>query len=233
MFLTILVCGCLVHWHWKASLISHLSIVLPFTPFSSLGQLLSSKYQITTKANGSNQLDFDQAKSGVYQELWLQKFKDKSKSLTSIEEQKRLILDGDYYTMYVDYNNALAFEEYQNCTFSVMNFKANTNLIAFAFPKKSPFLDLFNWKLQKMSENGELQKILTKYSKNDQDCGSQKGKPLGFENIAVMFLIMVSGIVSSIFICGAERILDTKGCIKGNVDIVNLFEKISLRWVSG
>merc|ERR1711970_89247 len=36
IFITVLTCGSLVHWHWKASIISYLSVVDHSIPFNSL-----------------------------------------------------------------------------------------------------------------------------------------------------------------------------------------------------
>ena len=74
MFLATLLGGCLVHWHWKASLISHLSVVIPHNPFSSLEELLLSSYQITILGSSSYQIDFEGAESGLFRDLWLTKF---------------------------------------------------------------------------------------------------------------------------------------------------------------
>ena len=152
-------CGCLTHWHWKASLISHLSVVLPFNPFSSLGELLTSDYQITTWQNTAYQSDFEQAKSGIYQELWVRKFKNKNKSLTTTEEAISNTLNG-LYTFYMDYNSARSLPQFKECKLNIMKIKGISNLISLPFPKGSPFLEVFNTKLQKLFESGEIQRII-------------------------------------------------------------------------
>ena len=45
-FFTILICGCLIFWHWKAGLISNLSVVKFTTPFNSLEELLLSDLKV-------------------------------------------------------------------------------------------------------------------------------------------------------------------------------------------
>ena len=45
-FITILLGGCLVFWHWKARLISNLSIEKHELPFNSVEELLKSNYKV-------------------------------------------------------------------------------------------------------------------------------------------------------------------------------------------
>ena len=206
VFLTILVCGCLTHWHWKASLISHLSVVLPFNPFSSLGELLTSDYQITTWLNSAYQSDFEDSKSGIYRELWIKKFKNKNKSLTTMEEAMSNTLNG-HYTFYMDINSARSLPQINECKLNIMKLKGISNLIAFPFPKDSPFLGVFNTMLQKMSESGEMERMIERHAISDPECVTEKGKPLGFENIAVMFVIIIVGVLASVFLCFLEWIM--------------------------
>jgi hypothetical protein len=55
-------------------------VVPPFRLFSSLEELLSSPYDITLQRNSAYQSDFEQA-TGIFQELWLNNFSDRNKSL--------------------------------------------------------------------------------------------------------------------------------------------------------
>ena len=199
-------CGCLTHWHWKASLISHLSVVLPFNPFSSLDELLTSDYQITTWKNTAYQSDFEEAKSGIYRELWVNKFENKNKSLTTTDEAISNTLNG-LYTFYISYFSARSLPQFKECKLNIMKIKGISNLIAFPFPKDSPFLGVFNTRLQKMSESGEIQRIVEKHAISDPECVTEKGNPLGFENIAVTFVIMVAGILASVFLWFLECII--------------------------
>ena len=45
MFICVVLAGSLVHWHWKASIISHLAVSKPSLPFTTSEQLLESSYQ--------------------------------------------------------------------------------------------------------------------------------------------------------------------------------------------
>ena len=56
---------------------------------------------------------------------------------------------------------------------------------------------LFNSKLQSMFESGEIMKIILKHSKQSVACDEVRGKSLGFENIAVLFVIIDAGVFLS------------------------------------
>ena len=45
-FITILLCGCLIFWHWKAGLISNLSVVKYDPPFNSLEGIMSTDFKV-------------------------------------------------------------------------------------------------------------------------------------------------------------------------------------------
>lgn len=194
----------MTHWFWKASLISHLSVVIPKNPFSSLEELLASSYQLTILGSSSYQIDFEGAESGPFYELWRTKFLDPEKSLTaSVKEGIPIILDS-HYTQYVDYGSAKNFKEYHECKLKIANLFSGKSLLGFAFQKNSPFLPVVNARLQSMFESGEVMKIIVKHSKDPPNCHANKGKPLGFENISLVFIIISLGVLASGVICGVE-----------------------------
>ena len=204
LFLVVLVGGCLIHWHWKASLISHLSVVLPFNPFSSLEELLYSPYQITLVGNSSRQALFEDQNSGVFHELWLSKFSDKNKSLQRTTQEAYKIATNPAYTVYTTLTSARNLEEFKNCKLIWTNFVARKIKLAFAFPKNSPYVALFNSRLQTMFESGEIMRIIEKHSMKSTECQQRKGMPLGFENIAIVFIILFFGLSVSIVFCVIE-----------------------------
>ena len=206
VFLTILVFGCLTHWHWKASLISHLSVVLPFKPFTSMEELLSSPYDITLTSDGAEKMDFELSKSGIFKDLWLSKFNNKEKSLNKLKQERTNLAVNSIFTYYINDKSAKNLKEYGDCKLEIMDFSAKKILFGFPFPKNSQYKALFNSKLQKMFESGELQIIKEKHSKETPDCQVTKGMPLGFENIAIIFLIISLGVFASLLFYGFEQI---------------------------
>ena len=171
---------------------------------------MASSYQITTVGNASTQTDFEETKSGLFHELWLSKFSDKKKSLTKTNGEGSQIAVESTFTLYIDYNSAINMEDYKSCKLIWTNFFVRKMKMAFAFPKDSPYLSVINTRLQSMFESGEVSKIIEKHSSENPSCQPSKGMPLGFDNIAIVFLIMAAGLFASIILCGTENILSRK-----------------------
>ena len=55
------------------------------------------------------------------------------------------------------------FEDFQKCLIVSTEFRLSYSQGAFAFPKGSPYTDLFNFHLNRMAESGELHRIINKY----------------------------------------------------------------------
>ena len=75
-------------------------------------------------------------------------------------------------------------KEYEDCKLKIMDVLGKKSLISFPFPRNSPYIELFDSKLQKMSESGELEKIKSRYKMLEPDCKGSRGRPIGFKNAA-------------------------------------------------
>ncbi len=101
------------------------------------------------------------------------------------------------------------------------NFPAKVSL---AFPKKSPYHEIFNYGLLKMMESGFLESALKKHLENPNNCynggGSDKektnGNSLGFVKLSSLFVIMGAGIVLSAITLILEAINATINKISAN-----------------
>ena len=60
--------------------------------------------------------------------------------------------------------------------------------VAWAFQKHSPYLQVFNYYLKKMTEKGTLQNIYSRFKSLPQICSDTAGKPIGFSNSITAFL---------------------------------------------
>ena len=76
--------------------------------------------------------------------------------------------------------------------------------VAFAFRKNSSLTQTMNAGLLKLMENGELKRLLEKHKitdNNDKDCGeSKRGQELGFENILVVFILLLAGMMLALMV---------------------------------
>ena len=196
IFISVLYCGSLVHWHWKASIISHLSVVVPSIPFNSLGELLTSPYQVTLLKNSAYQEVFEGTKSGIFREVWETKFKDREKSLKGTTDEMISVISKHDYALYEGYSTMDTIAGWHDCSISDVKFIVNYQDYAFAFPKGSPYRDLFDLTLQKMVESGELKRIKDTYASRPPDCGGSKGRSLGFGTTCFAVAVFLVGIVA-------------------------------------
>ena len=73
----------------------------------------------------------------------------------------------------------------------------------------SPYRIFMNNHIKKMSENGELDKILKKWTVNKPDCSPvlMSGDPVKFEKLAPLFMIVAIGLFLSVIIIILESIV--------------------------
>ena len=207
IFLTIVLLGCLNHWHWKASIISHLSVVRRMHPFNSLEELVLSPYQVSTIADSYYQAVWQETDSRVYQDVWRTKFMNKEKSLKSSEQEVVDQALSGPYAIYLFHTTLSNLPEYSACQLEDAGLQLNRIDLAFALQKQSPYVNLINLGLQRMAESGKLERIFRKHRAKKPSCGAHgKGKSLGFENILLVFLILMLGQCSSIVLLLLEKL---------------------------
>ena len=211
VFIIVVIFGCLNHWHWKASLISHLSVVEQEVPFRSLAELIASPYQVTTLADSSYQDIWERGSSNTYQDVWNTKFVDKEKSLKKTEEEAVQQALSGQYAIYLMHTTLTNLQQYKSCILEGTDLFVDKIDLAFALRKNSPYLDVFNLEMQRMFESGELERIARRHRTKKPTCNdSGKGKPLGFTNIILMFVIFSGGVCFSIVIFIGELFLSHK-----------------------
>ena len=74
-----------------------------------------------------------------------------------------------------------------------------------AFQKDSPYVELFNFYLKQMSEQGTLEKLLGS-AKKERECPSQNGKPIGFNGCLTAFLALTFGFLSGLLLMCLEKL---------------------------
>ena len=66
-----------------------------------------------------------------------------------------------------------------------------------SFQKRSPFKEAFNHALSRMSEGGVFDRVLARWRLEHPDCKPRPGRALGFNNMAMAFVIFTGGFVSA------------------------------------
>lgn len=111
-----------------------------------------------------------------------------------------LILDRPKY-IYVVWNAMATSSAMHPCHFTGVGSLFNMKSAVFALQKHSPLLELFNYSLLRLKENGLMEKIVKKWisSGSSKDCHWMDDSRLGLEPMFSIFLILLLGIGSS---CG-------------------------------
>ena len=118
-FITILVCGCLIFWHWKAGIIANLSVQKYNPPFNSLASLLRTNYKVSV-LKGTSYHDLFDDKHGanpLFYQVWQEKILPyKEDSLVNSKEfGVRQLLSDPSFTHFDNYFAMKTFPEYTSC----------------------------------------------------------------------------------------------------------------------
>ena len=101
--------------------------------------------------------------------------------------------------------------EFAKCDVIDIPFKGNKNPNAFGFQKNSPYVEIFDYYLRELLEEGIVDKIKEKYRTLPPDCGNSAGKPLGFTNCFTAFLPLVLGTIIALIIALFENLFKING----------------------
>ena len=208
-FLSVSIFGCLVHWHWKAMLISKLSVSIPEIPFSSLEELVSSQYQISTIGESYYQALWHEMNDSLVQQAGRTKFEDKSRSFKSSEKEvAKEALEGDY-ALFLFHTTATWLEEFKDCQLMDTKVGFSTVPISFMFPKGSPYKPLFDEEILRMKENGVLNRILTKHRRNGNHCKNKNEiTRISMIHLKGLFLFLFASLIIGLMILSKELFYD-------------------------
>ena len=78
---------------------------------------------------------------------------------------------------------------------------------AFAYPKNSPYAEMFDFHLEKFREKGIIAKILEKYQIIRPKCPDLGGTTSGFKSVITTFIPLAFGILFGIILFILEKIL--------------------------
>ena len=87
-----------------------------------------------------------------------------------------------------------SLKEYANCSIVETKGKYFTQPYAWAFPKYSPYLEIFDFYISQVIEKGQWDAIENRYKANPQVCLDMSGMPIEFANCFTAFLAWISGL---------------------------------------
>ena len=91
-------------------------------------------------------------------------------------------------------------DAYKKCLIIPTKGQYMKKAIAWAFPKKSPFLNIFNLYFQKFKARGIWKGIKNRYRNLPQECPDLTVKSIGFDSCFTAFLILLIGFSFSFLI---------------------------------
>eukprot|EP00095_Tigriopus_kingsejongensis_P000205 maker-scaffold41_size498431-snap-gene-3.27 protein:Tk00205 transcript:maker-scaffold41_size498431-snap-gene-3.27-mRNA-1 annotation:"hypothetical protein L798_01404" len=211
IFISILLGGCFVHFHWKAALVSALTVELVNYPFQSLEGLLASDYKLTFYPNGFSMNNFKQAEAGLFRDIWEKNVNQEFDytpftSDTYSETYLSVLTDLNEHVLFDDVLTIRYFQAYQDCRVIQIPQTYLRMPMGFGFQKNSPYLEIFNHEIAKMKENGVFARILEKFDLLPLDCLPKPGRALGMANLASAYSIYILGLTLSVAILILELI---------------------------
>ena len=117
-----------------------------------------------------------------------------------------------YQRMFSEKYSILAYGETlmslieDRCSIVEIPYDVATYDVSLGLPNHSPYADIFNYFIKKNIENGNLDRIKTKWSKTAKGgCRrSQNVDSMGFDNVVSAFIMLILGITITIFVFGGE-----------------------------
>ena len=128
---------------------------------------------------------------------------------TQKELNNALVNDGNLVYFGSEMNTAVTFDAVP-CNVSTASDEYFTVSIAWALQKNSPLRSLLNYHLTKLKENGEIERLITKYTHTDIVCEKSSATPIAFQSIFTSFVLLGLGIITSILFSTGERLKGIK-----------------------
>ena len=114
------------------------------------------------------------------------------------------------YKIFLSYNSAQ--DGYETCEFIALPAKYDFGFEAIGLQKNSPYLDVFNYYILQLMEKGAYDQIGKKYGVSSQVCPDYNGKPIGYVNCGVAFIILAVGFILCSVMMLIERSNKRYGC---------------------
>ena len=95
-------------------------------------------------------------------------------------------------------------KEFQDCLIVATEGKYAPKPVVWAFPKHSPYLEIFNFYLNEYTEKGFWDAIQRKHMMSPQICSDYTNESIGWSKCITAFLCLIGGICISAIIMGLE-----------------------------
>ena len=96
-------------------------------------------------------------------------------------------------------------DEYLRCEIVAIPEKYYSVPFPWAFPKNSPYLDIFNFYITELIESGQWNAILKRYQPSSPNCPDLNGKPIEFNNCISAFIVLIFGLLTALLTLFFEK----------------------------
>ena len=217
IIMTGLFLGIITLFSFSGSLSSRLAIFHVTYPFKTLDGVLESGFTIGGKRSAAELNSFFNAPPGsIRRRIAENLIEPHSPDNLGFLNALKKMLAGNYALMSNSADVAYVVED--ACAFLEIPYDIETYDIGFGFAKYSPYIDIFNYFLKKNIENGNIDRIIIKWTKsNSGECLAQKSlDSMGFDNVVSAFFMIIIGVaITVVFFC-AELYLGGKRKVKQN-----------------
>ncbi|XP_059098288.1 uncharacterized protein LOC131892430 [Tigriopus californicus] len=201
IFFLITISGLMIQWHWKAGIISMLTVNDIIYPFEDLAGVLNSDYKLLIYPSGNLLTYFERSNDSVIRGLWERDIEQEYEHWPETYENNGLIhlaMQDDIAFFEYFEGPVTISKAYQRCELISTQKTLLPALFTFILQKNSSFHGIFNHYLNMLKEKGMFNKMAVYYKPPPQECGGGRGTPIGVNNSVVPLSIFVSGCLSCI-----------------------------------
>ena len=212
LYFTVCLLGSLNYWSWTATLTSTLTYQKFELPIAKLEDLLTaSDYQIVVLKGSSAESYFSDAKhssvKSVAREIWSKKMEGNPAAFVlKSSEREHEILNNPKKVLFAPSDTAeLTFPHYP-CNISVAPAYYFFSSRGYAFPKNSPYVNVFNTRINHLIESGAIDAVSKRMRERKPliKCEDSEEMALGFTNIFSAFGYSGIGVGFAICLCFLE-----------------------------
>ena len=196
--ISVILGGTFIYWHWEAMLISFLAVRKIGLPLMTLKDLSkSSSYGLMVQKGTIYEDLFKYANNHFSIKLWNDKIRNNIEEYPTDERDVLQSLLGTSNMVVYGGQSMKSYDAYFSCKIVDTGVSFYQEQLAFAMPKKSPYFDLFHFHINRLKENGKMQRYRQLYEGRQQMCPDYSGQPISMMQCFTTFLIITSGFIMS------------------------------------
>ena len=210
LFLVTCLFGVMNNYVYNSSLISLLTIEKYELPINSMEDFLDKPdYQLMLMSADGLESYFSLADDLVRKKIWEDKLFGSSEAfVSSTIEGEEILMKDPKRVLFLSPDSATAFVNFP-CGITRATKEFAKNSVGYGFQKNSPYVALFSYVINDLIEFGNVKYIQSSIAmeKDSMACEQNKEyKPLGYDNIFSVFILLFIGIILSCIKLIYERI---------------------------